>query len=638
MSINYKKEYSKQLEFIREYIQNTPVCKLNNYYMSDTMFELISTNAIKNILKVLYTSSEAMEAVSCFFDALFNKTHHKTQNQIYDFNLNKTVKNWLKKVKGMKNTESVFGDVYLTTVISNDIKVVIKTYQQPKKIELIQIEYEEMVREYFIGMYGINKLRRIIPNFIYTLGMFSCSLERAKEIKLCEAKNDIYPFLALEYIEGKSIYDAKNLTYDEWLDIFIQVLVALEVGQREIGFCHNDLHTGNVMARPIDKPYSYSVNLDQSTYTLKCEKYIATIIDFGMSSVVLQDMDGKDINVRNHSNYKSYAGGQLEFILHSGLDMFHFLVHSYSICKFKPMIRLFDFFNGVNPYQSSSTRITEEEILKAKQDYSSSIFTTEMCRLTPKMFLDWIIKNKLHNSTTLSKTKRETYSLQLKKDETLEQYNSLFKIKTTDKSLPDKNLTNLLNCLKKSEYEKSYILSKYASHILSILNSQESQAQNQILDKTIKTFENKLISNDTLLLNQYTNLELNSYYEIPFRSPYSSKIVSNENPEYKLDVHIITYFKKCIDSVREILYNKFEKLYKTFLVKNSLYTELKPYLQFYYTIKELKLDGLYQNFIDEFLISDQYVLYTQNIERFNKDERFLKSLLTEMRHFIKSIS
>ena len=49
------------------------------------------------------------------------------------------------------------------------------------------------------------------------------------------------------------------------------------------------------------------------------------------------------------------------------------------------------------------------------------------------MFLDWIIKNKLHNSNTLSKNKRETYSLQLKKDQTLENYDSIFKLKTDNR-------------------------------------------------------------------------------------------------------------------------------------------------------------------------------------------------------------
>ena len=122
MSINSKKEYTKQLEFIKEYIQNRPLCKLNNYYMTSTestnpyKFELISVKTLKNILSVLYTSGDAMESVCCFFDALFNQTQNQMQNKtIYDFNLNKTVKKWL------KNSERYFTDNFAR--IHNSVRV-----------------------------------------------------------------------------------------------------------------------------------------------------------------------------------------------------------------------------------------------------------------------------------------------------------------------------------------------------------------------------------------------------------------------------------------------------------------------------------------------------------------------------------
>ncbi len=41
-----------------------------------------------------------------------------------------------------------------------------------------------------------------------------------------------------------------ELSFKEFLDIFAQILVALEIGQNKYKFCHYDLHTDNVIIVP----------------------------------------------------------------------------------------------------------------------------------------------------------------------------------------------------------------------------------------------------------------------------------------------------------------------------------------------------------------------------------------------------
>ena len=50
-----------------------------------------------------------------------------------------------------------------------------------------------------------------------------------------------------------------KLKQKDFLNIFYQILIALEVAQEKIGFCHFDLHFENVMVINLPKPYIYKV-------------------------------------------------------------------------------------------------------------------------------------------------------------------------------------------------------------------------------------------------------------------------------------------------------------------------------------------------------------------------------------------
>jgi hypothetical protein len=483
-------EKKDQLLFIKKYIKEKQVCSLANYENKETYpIKNVSPRVIRDILLNAYTSGDSMEAVTCFIDNLFSHTNtNKTEDTLYtyDFNMKQKVKEWLVQVSKMK-TDSSYGDIYFTSIISKDIKVLVKTFK-PVKPSKFQEEYTDIVREYFIGIHSINKLRRIIPNYMYTLGMFSCSIQKkGNKAVLCEAKSDIYPFMVVEQLEGSSVeklLSNDTINYEEWLGIYVQLLIALEVGQREIGFCHYDLHIGNVICRQLNTNYHYSVNLDSITYDIT-SGCIPTIIDFGMSTARISD--GKETrNVKTFSHYSVTSGGIRESILHSGFDMFRFIISSYKRCNFRTdMIKLFDFFSGVNPYQKGE-HITDSEVKRAYDTYSDLIFSTEMCKLTPKMFLEWILANSgVDLSKTISKKPRDNYVVlsSLKLSTSLSNYNNIFSIKNTV-------LKNFTSCLTKQDYIKSYILSKY---IISILSKLNNKTEKENLEKEVKTYKTILI-------------------------------------------------------------------------------------------------------------------------------------------------
>jgi hypothetical protein len=84
----------------------------------------------------------------------------------------------------------------------------------------------------------------------------------------------------------------KEARWKSWL---FQIIAALSVAQHYFGFCHNDLHTNNVMWSRTDKPYLYyRVHKGKKSQVMRVPThgYIMKIIDFGRASFWLPDPAG----------------------------------------------------------------------------------------------------------------------------------------------------------------------------------------------------------------------------------------------------------------------------------------------------------------------------------------------------------
>ncbi len=73
-----------------------------------------------------------------------------------------------------------------------------------------------------------------------------------------------------------------ELTNDEWLSAFMQIIMTLIAYQKAFNFTHNDLHTNNVMYIETDKKYLYYL-YKNNYYKVPTYGRIFKIIDFGRS-------------------------------------------------------------------------------------------------------------------------------------------------------------------------------------------------------------------------------------------------------------------------------------------------------------------------------------------------------------------
>jgi hypothetical protein len=241
------------------------------------------------------------------------------------------------------------------------------------KIPKQSVYHDNAIRAYYIGM-EINKVERIVPNFINTLGIFFTE--------------SMHVMVAYQCIEGKSMISLINdMKFMEFLYIFIQILLALEVAQRQCCFCHYDLHLNNIILKK--GSVDYTVILDNEKYEMSCEKYVPIILDFGLSSAVV---GGKTIGSFEYNKYGIMNYGM------EGVDMYKFLFHSY-ICTSgnlqKEIGKLFLFYGDMDPYNViGASKIELEDMSK---NYLKDVSTSKISKYKPIDFIKWIKSYYLNN-------------------------------------------------------------------------------------------------------------------------------------------------------------------------------------------------------------------------------------------------
>ena len=249
--------------------------------------------------------------------------------------------------------------------------------------------------------YMLNTLRNDVPNFIYTLGVGKCSPMIASNTGREHRDNDTFtddtdsfcsmvgdqPYVIFQDV-GNYItltdYIKSGINFNEWLNIFVQVLIALDTAQM-YQFTHYDLNTDNIwLIEPYNNFYyrvhSFWPNYLFREYTTlppneKSYKYIrctklAKIVNFGMARM--------SFNVNNQPNpignsrflYNVFP--QNNFLMY---DVYKLFMHSaynalqYNQTLLPQLLPIFQFFNN------GATINTFEQVIRGQKDNSYTLFT-----------------------------------------------------------------------------------------------------------------------------------------------------------------------------------------------------------------------------------------------------------------------
>lgn len=561
----------EQEDYIYRILPKIKTCTIldNMYYNIDK----ISTPIVKDIINNKFKNGLDMDAVVCMFNNLFLSSSHSKQDGLLVLSVH--VSKWIKKLEKI-NVDSVSGYVYFSDILS-DIQVIIKLPQNASG-------YTDMIREYFIGITSINKLRYTLPNFVYTFGAFLCPMEKGQ---LCNGdKTDSIPFVVFEKIPGENMQkmlENKKLTFPQYLRMFVQVLLALEVAQRTINFTHFDFHTANLMCRTIKNQCKYTVPLDNLMYEVIATEYLPVIIDFGLSTVTYD----------NHiiGSYKFPEYGMKNYMI-QGVDMFKFLFHSCLYSKGnlqRQIINLLYFYGQDDPYKILIKGY--EGLDEGMDEYVKKGSYSRVATNTPLEFLNWILDQQEYNDITSTCIKKKERGIYV----SLSYPITMFKRGRDD-------AIKLLNRSIKS----SYIMSKYFLYVVEGYNNKFKSTKN--IHNYIVKSKVKMIKNDYKLLDEYTKLVLPDIMKIKDDSKRILMIKINS---------------KILKTDKTNVLKLIERYFKNI----TFFTDILPYLQYVYTIREINLEKIYSKFLTSFLVSPQYKMYNQNFMFVIRTQRWCSTLL-----------
>lgn len=161
-----------------------------------------------------------------------------------------------------------------------------------------------LLHEYFVGAFGTNMLRNQIPNFAYILGFFQCappyleswpyvsggaltpqSLKDRRALTYCQ--NDAGGNQVV-YVLYENVTDAVTLrqfildgcSFEDYLNVLVQVIMAEQVAYTEIDYTHYDLHDENVLIKKLPE----EIYIQYPGGYLRT-RYLAMIIDEGRAHI-----------------------------------------------------------------------------------------------------------------------------------------------------------------------------------------------------------------------------------------------------------------------------------------------------------------------------------------------------------------
>nr|QBK92703.1 MAG: protein kinase [Pithovirus LCPAC401] len=339
--------------------------------MSSSMSKFKS-NEFERLLTYDFYNVNVMKAAQCINKAYFSHNAYPYEVKI---------RKWFTSMKQI-GSPSAYGTAIQTNISKKQSVYVIKA---PKDIEV------DLLHEYIIGIYGLNKLRYTIPNFAYILGAFKCNppyIQKDKKIDavcLPDSKNKV------TYVVYERIYPGVELSEyilscseSEFMSVWLQLCYSLDLAQRDMKYNHNDLHTENVIVRTMSEevfiPYRY-----KGIVVYIRTRTVATLIDYGLSRIDLNHRD-KVYTVTDASmySYKPFRFNSLRDIF----KLLSFCVYSL-IGKRAPSSRLIFalyrfFYNGDR---------LEGYIHEMRKNYFSYYEHENNRGVTLSTYIDWIHKN-----------------------------------------------------------------------------------------------------------------------------------------------------------------------------------------------------------------------------------------------------
>jgi hypothetical protein len=598
---------------------------------------------IKNY-KESFHSKQAIESVACLVDSRLR--YNQNSNSIKNYYKANRSFNFILEIKNKIRTKSSSRDFVYIASFMNAIYLSCKVNKHREELKK-SLEEENILIEYLIGKKCLNNLRFYVPNFVYTMSVFESNIINDKywaEPMEYSAKNYTYfnemneittitkeeymdkqekinlmlstdPYLKkvliTEYVSRESLeykIALSKIDFKEFLYIFCQLLLALEIAQRKYEFCHHDFNLSNILMKDVDETIDYKFNINCKQYEFYTTS-IPVITNFGESTLRFK---GRNIHNNNVKSQRVQS-------LIPGIDMLTFLIDTFELIDsltgnlekvkiFKEgLVELFAFYENLddfNIYKIHKNNDTKElekfytRLKKGEIRFSKEFYGGKSMQKTPLEFLDWIIDN-FEQKFGIRTERRDFINVRIDSD-----VNRLNRIIDGISISQEEMKLKLNRCM--DEKNDTFIGLNYKNLIA-------SRYINSIGYETFKGFnisdkeKDRLINNDIRMLNE---VDLNIFEKYP-----EKYIASTFYGILQIKINIFSDEKGGTE-------RNFEYFKEIFLA----FDKAKKYVDLYYILLELKLPEIgYKKWIDDFENSQTFLIFKQYSNLHDVCERWLNS-------------
>ena len=375
--INEIKQFQQEQRQIEEqYLKNGSVCNTDQLGKLLNRLGTLESVEFKTLLRENFYDSDVMKSAMCVAESI----SYMPSNEPGNVASNIRMKRWLHNLHRI-GAESVEGFAMRSDFDKADDTFIVKAPRD--------INNPVLLHEYFVGVNGLNQLRKFVPNFAYIMGGFKCSLpvidDEKKVVSWCN--NMDYP---IDYVIYENITPGKTLSetinagcnFTEWLNYYMQILYALKIAHEKTDYTHYDLHTENVIIREVPQgsngkvfgiPYETEKNITEYIVAGK----IATIIDYGLSHI---KYDGRHFGIADRSSWGVQS--DKSFPMHDAYKLLMMSIRDMYIADQKESLNMasniLNFFNNTEsvndvvknqiktyyylPYNDKTSAITFDEL------------------------------------------------------------------------------------------------------------------------------------------------------------------------------------------------------------------------------------------------------------------------------------
>lgn len=244
----------------------------------------IDSRELKSLLNTEFYNSNVMSAIMCLSDVIYHGNDQSVSNE--------RIKQYITNLRQI-GAESVSG-IALRADFNNSSQVFIVKAPRTN-------DDSDLVHELFVGLYGVNKLRTINPNFAMLYGGFKCTAplidnNNKEVVTWCDRQNrDSINYVLYENIApgvDMSTY-IKGCSEMDFLNKFIQAMYSLHIANKTIDFTHYDAHSENAIIRQVSTLYNFFIpyETENGTEYLKTNG-VLTWIDYGTAHIKVADNNG----------------------------------------------------------------------------------------------------------------------------------------------------------------------------------------------------------------------------------------------------------------------------------------------------------------------------------------------------------